>query len=296
MSKAEPAVQPHDFRHAEMLERGHHHAVTTVFENFAKQGAAALTAMLREQCTLALESMEQATWEDLAEQLGDGNHFLTFALPPLPGHAVLTVPANDALALVDLRLAGSGDDDYPDRGLTEIEQELFNPVVAGLLDELSKALSRLQVTVPELGVHESSAQFVSVASGTEMCLTARFAFTVGGRPACSILLCFPYLMVRHLVETMRRGPARPEGGSATVSSLTVRRRLQEVPVDLILQFPSFTTTPDSLMHLAVGDELHLGLPTDRPLELRAEGLLVALATIGRTGVRKACSITEEVLS
>ena len=76
----------------------------------------------------------------------------------------------------------------------------------------------------------------------------------------------------------------------------MRRRLQDVPIDLVLQFPSFETTPEALLTLAVGDELHLGLATDRPLEVRAEGLLVARATIGRSGVRKACSITEEVFS
>ena len=64
----------------------------------------------------------------------------------------------------------------------------------------------------------------------------------------------------------------------------------------MLQFPSFGSTPEALLDLAVGDELHLGLSTDRPLEVRAEGQLIALATIGRSGVRKACCITEEVLS
>ena len=68
----------------------------------------------------------------------------------------------------------------------------------------------------------------------------------------------------------------------------------DVPVDLVLQFPTFDSTPDALMSLAVGDELHLGLPTDRPLEVRVDGVLVARATIGRSGLRKACAITEEV--
>lgn len=295
MSPEAPTVKPHDFRRAEMLERAHHHAVTVVFEAFAKQGGAALTTMLRDQCTIAFESMEQSSWEDLAEGLPEGTHFVTFSQPPLPGHALFTLPAKEGLALVDLRLAGSGDDEFPDRTLTEIEQELLAPVVASLLDELAKALARLQVTVPEVGAQESNVQFVNVAPATEMCLAATFTMTIGERPPYAILLCFPYMMVRHLVEAMRNGPRRPGDERSHATSSAVNRRLLEVPVDLVLQFPSFTATPDSLMHLAVGDELHLGLPTDRPLEVRAEGLLVALATIGRSGVRKACSITEEVL-
>jgi hypothetical protein len=40
--------------------------------------------------------------------------------------------------------------------------------------------------------------------------------------------------------------------------------------------------------------LGLGHPKGRPLEVRAEGLLVALAEICSSGVHKACEIKEEI--
>ncbi len=135
-----------------------------------------------------------------------------------------------------------------------------------------------------------------MAPPTETCLAAHLAFSVGSRPECEIVVCLPFMMLRPLVEVMRSRPGQLGDDDATPRAADVRRRLRDVPVDLVLQFPSFESTPDALMTLAVGDELHLGLPTDRPLEVRVEGLLVALATIGRSGVRKACAITEEVLS
>ncbi len=288
-------TSPHDFRRTETLERVHQHAISAVFEAFARSGGASLSTVLRQPCTLALQSTEQISWTDLAESFGDGTHFFTFSLPPLAGTAVLTLPTVQALAMVDLRLAGTGDDDYPDRVLTEIEQELLAPVISGLLDELARTLSRLQETTPTLGAQESNVQFVAVATPTEMCLVARFSCELMEREATEFVLCLPFTTVRQLVEAMYSGPSRDSGDGTTSSERLARQRLQEVPLELILQFPSFTTTPKALLNLGVGDELHLGYPTDRPLEVRAEGVLVALATIGRSGVRKACSITEEVL-
>ena len=285
-------TSPHDFRRTETLERVHHHAIGAVFEAFARTSGASLSAVLRQPCTLALQSMEQVTWEDLAVSFGEGTHFFTFSLPPLAGTALLTLPTVQALAMVDLRLAGTGEEEYPDRVLTEIEQELLAPVISGLLDELAKTLARLQATTPKLGVQESNIQFVTVASASEMCLAARFSFELMEREPTEIVLCLPFTTVRQLVEVMY---GRPSGDGTTPSERFARQRLQEVPLELILQFPSFTTTPKALLNLGVGDELHLGFSTDRPLEVRAEGVLVALATIGRSGVRKACSITEEVL-
>lgn len=287
-------VRPHDFRRTETLERVHLHTISIVLETFARHGSAPLSTLLRKACSLTLESVEQVTWSDLVGTYADDLHFVLFSLQPLPGRAMVALPPRDALAIVDLRLAGNGEDDYPERALTEIEQELLGPVVEGLLGELSKALDRLQATTPVLDRQESSIQFVSVASSNEACLSARFSLAIGNRPMSQLSLCLPLQTVRGVVDAMQQGLGSASEDAPDTVAASVRQRLHEVPLDLVLQFPSFDTTPETLLHLTVGDELHLGLPTDRPLELRAEGLLVARATIGRSGPRKACSITEEV--
>lgn len=296
MTGKQHQVRLHDFRRTETLERVHLHTISVVLETFARLGSAPLSTLLRQPCSLTLESLEQVTWSDLVGTFEDDLHFVLFSMPPLPGRSLAALPARDALAIVDLRLAGNGEDDYPERALTEIEQELLGPVFDGLLGELAKALVRLQATTPVVERQEPSIQFVSVASANEACLSARFLLAIGNRPVSHLSLCLPLQTVRGVVEAMHQGPGSTHDDAPDAVAAAVRSRLDEVPIDLVLQFPSFDTTPETLLSLAVGDELHLGLPTDRPLELRAEGMLVARATIGRSGPRKACSITEEVFT
>jgi len=286
----------HDFRRTETLERVQLHTMSMMLDAFARHASARLSTVLRQPCVLALRSLDQVTWAEVSSTLEDELHFLTFSLSPLPGQGVVAVPTPEALAMVDLRLAGTGEEEYLEGVLTEIEQELLAPVAEGILDELAKAFSRVQPTTPVLEMQEANVQFVTVASPTDTCVTARLAFSLGNRRECEAVLCLPFMMLRPLAEAMRSRPGHLADDGAVTLAADVRRRLHDVPVDVVLQFPSFESTPDALMTLAVGDELHLGLPTDRPLEVRAEGLLVALATIGRSGVRKACAITEEVFS
>ncbi|MCL4552068.1 MAG: FliM/FliN family flagellar motor C-terminal domain-containing protein, partial [Candidatus Marsarchaeota archaeon] len=78
------------------------------------------------------------------------------------------------------------------------------------------------------------------------------------------------------------------------SLFDTHRRLLDIPMDVVFQFPSILTTPAELLTLQVGDSLGLGHPKGRPLEVRAEGILVALADICSSGVHKACEIREEV--
>ncbi len=287
-------VARHDFRRTKTLDRFHVHTVGMVLESFARLATTPLSTVLRQPCSLSLVSLDQVTWAEAGQSLDNTLHFLTFTLPPVPGSSVLALPIAEALAIVDLRLAGSGEGDYPERILTEIEQELLSPVIVSVLDELKRAVARLQPTEPRLEQHESNVQFLTIAAPGDTTLLAHFDLSIGSRPTSQLIMCLPLPTVRQLVE-----PTSPGGDLnelSGVSSTEARRRLQDVPLDLVLQFPSFGSTPEALLNLAVGDELHLGLSTDRPLEVRAEGQLIALATIGRSGVRKACCITEEVLS
>jgi flagellar motor switch protein FliM len=285
-------VMPHDFRRTKTLDRFHVHTVGMVLESFARLATTPLSTVLRQPCSLSLRSIDQLTWAEVSQSLGGALHFVTFAMPPLPGSCLLSLPTAEALAIVDLRLAGSGEGDDADRVLTEIEQELLAPVVASVLDELGRSVARFRATEPRLDQHESNVQFVTVAGPGDTTLLARFTLSIGSRAPSELAICLPLPTVRQIVEgSAGEAEADPQGAG----SADARRRLEDVPLDLVLQFPSFGSTPSALLDLAVGDELHLGLSTDRPLEVRVEGQLVALATIGRSGVRKACCITEEVL-
>ncbi len=294
MSPDTSRVARHDFRRTKTLDRFHVHTVGMVLESFARLATTPLSTVLRQPCSLQLVSLDQVTWADVSQTLDNTLHFLTFTLPPVPGSGLLALPIADALAIVDLRLAGSGEGDYPERILTEVEQELLSPVIASVLDELRRAVARLQPTEPQLEHHESHLQFVTIAAPGDTTLLARFDLSIGTRSTSQLTMCLPLPTVRQLVEGSADAGELNEPTSS--NSTEARRRLHEVPLDLVLQFPSFGSTPEALLSLAVGDELHLGLATDRPLEVRAEGQLVALATIGRSGVRKACCITEEVLT
>jgi flagellar motor switch protein FliM len=294
MSTTRTQARLHDFKRTETLERVHLHAMSVMLDSFARHASARLSTVLRQPSVLALRSLDQLTWGEISENLASGLHFVTFSLPPLAGQGVVAMPTGEALAVVDLRLAGTGEEEYAERVLTEIEQELLAPVAEGILDELGKTLARLQPTTPTLDMQEANIQFVSVAPPTETCLAAHLSFTLGSRPECELVLCLPFMMMRQLADVMRTRPGHLGDGAAASRTMDVRHRLHDVPVDLVLQFPTFNSTPDALMTLAVGDELHLGLPTDRPLEVRVDGVLVARATIGRSGLRKACAITEEV--
>ena len=294
MAKPDKEVRTHDFRRTDLIERVELQALEGLLETFTRSATQKLTSTLRHPCTFELTKLDQITWHDLAEEFEAGIHFFTFALPPLIGHAFLAIPTEEALALVDLRLAGSGEDDFSGLVPTEMDRAFFAPIVEDLLIELSRALARIRLIKPVLEAQEGSVQFVSVATPAEMCLAVRLSLTVASRPTCEALICLPFPLVRMLLDDLHTGNMLGDDGQAGSPTMVARHRLLEVPLEIVFQFPSFVTTPAQLLTLRVGDSLGLGHPKGRPLEVRAEGLLVALAEMCSSGVHKACQIKEEV--
>src|ERR1700733_8077953 len=150
MPPATKSVRSHDFRRTDLFERVNLQAIQGLLETFTRSATQSLSGALRQQCAFTLEKLDQVTWRDLAQELESGMYFFTFSLAPLVGRAVLAIPIEEVLAIVDLRLAGAGDDDFSGRVPSEIDQAFLAPIVEGLIGALSQAFSRIQTTTPAL--------------------------------------------------------------------------------------------------------------------------------------------------
>lgn len=290
----EKEIREHDFSRGDLIERVSMQAIQRLLETFARSTTQKFTTTLHQPCGFELEKIDQIPWGDLAEEFESGMYFFTFSLKPLTGRGVLAIPTEEVLALVDLRLSGSGDDDFSGRIPSEIDQAFLVPIMQDVISELSSALARIQTTEPQLETQEGNILFVSVASAPDMCMVARLSFYVANRAPREVLICLPFQMVRTFVENLQYKTSLVGDGPKGSFSAETRQRLMEVPLDVTFQFPSITAYPSELLNLRVGDSLGLGHPRGRPLEVRAEGILVALADICSSGVHKALEIVEEV--
>ena len=294
MSQNVKEVRNHDFRRTDLLDRQDIQTLHGFSEAFARSAGQRLSAILHRPCSFELGSLEQVMWRELAEELRSGMHFFSFSLAPLARRGVLAIPMDEVLAFVDLRLAGSGEDDFTGRVPSDIDKAFLAPIVGELLNELAKTLARIQTLVPAIEAQDNNVDLIASGDAHQTCVAIRMALTTANRPVRETVLCLPYPMVRLLFDLLHtRSIASGEGREDSPFHDT-RRRLRDVPLELVFQFPSFITTPAQLLTLRVGDNLGLGHAKGRPLEVRVEGLLVGLADMCSSGVRKACEIKMEV--
>lgn len=295
MTPPHKEVRNHDFRRTDLLERQDLQTLHGLSEAFARAATQRLTTLLHRPCKFELKSVEQIMWRELVEEFRDNKHLSTFSMLPLVGRGLLAIPVDEALAFVDLRLAGTGDDDFTGRTPSDIDKAFLAPIITDLIGEFAKSIARIQTITPWLEGQDENVEFVSIAGPRETCVAIRLALSTANRPVREVVMCLPFPMVKILFDILQTRAVSSKEDLGHTSSLEVRRRLREVPVELVFQFPSFVTTPAQLLTLQVGDVLGLGHTRGRPLEVRVESQLVGLADICSSGVRKACEIKEEVM-
>jgi flagellar motor switch protein FliM len=196
-------------------------------------------------------------------------------------------------ALLDRVLGGSGPEAPEDRPLTEIEQEIFEPVLGRLGQTLREswrpAVALESCGARPLGPGEASAL---LAPGDPLLLLT-FALRLG-ETAGRLRLAFPSAVAGALLRQFapREAPPAP---SAQRASGRLRERLFEARFQVELRLPRSSVSIGQLCSLRPGDVLPLEVPCDAPLPVHVEGHPMFLAAPVRCGNHRGAQV-RQVLS
>ncbi len=276
-------VEVHDFRRPELVDRQRLGVLGGILEAFARHATVELSTMLRSSCQVGFEGVEQRSWSELVAGLPAHVDLVSFGLPPLPGLAVLALSQETVMAMVDLRMGGTGDVAGLVREITEVDQALLAPVLEAVLGELPRSLGKLVAVRVRVAGQETNPQFVQVAAPHETCLVASFSLNLAGALADGFTMAMPAAGLGPLLEALRPGGSAPaDRDSPSVDPAVVG----SVPVELRVRFPPVSLPSGELLGVEPGTVLALGHPVSETLELVVGDTVVGSAELGASGRRK----------
>ena len=287
-----PDARTYDFRRPSRLAREDAHLLKVAMQTFGKQATTVLTTGLRALSHLSLQQVEEMSYDEYLSGLGDGTVSAVLTLEPLQGRGLLSISHTVLLAMIDHLLGGPGGPKQPERGLSEIENELLRHLFARLLRELAYAMEPISPTQPQLVTLESNAQFVQAAAPTDPVVVARMQLTVGEVTSAADL-CLPYVMLAPALAAIAKTEDLTEKDRLrTAASIRTTRRLNDVEVDVSIRFGTQRLSSSEIGRLKVGDVLNLGHRTSHPLAVMAASSIFALAVPGTSGKHLAALIVD----
>lgn len=285
-------VRLYDFRTPEVLDRNRLRSLGLVLENFSRLASRRLSVDLHVPVELVVTDTREIVWEELAGA-HDPYCMVLFGLSPLPGRALLHLPTELAMAIVDLRMGGSGSGSYPARPLSDIDVELLTDVMGGALEQLAAAFGHLAaVSLGGMQV-ESTAQLLQVVRASDSCLAVQLEVRMGEDASltrtCSLGL--PLTMLRPLMRALlHMGEGHGRGSDAAHSA--VGERLLDPLVDVAVRFQPKSLSSQDILGLQVGDVINLHHPCDLPLEVAVEDVVYLAALPMERARRIACKVVD----
>jgi len=290
-SESAPKVEPFDFQAAGQLSSGQVEHLLGLHTDFAEQLGASLSNLLGADCLAAPAGAEQIPYGDFVRQMTEGVCFGILHAPALDGRVLIHADLAMVLPMIDLMLGGAGSVTETNRSLTEIEQEIFKPVIGLIGEELKSVWARLVETSLRL---EYLGSALNAFPGSERVLLVKFEIKIGEMSAIWNLI-LPSLVSNALTRKVEQEISRDADGKLEQNQSLLRERLLDSRFRLELFLPPSTISVRKLAHLKEGQVIVLKPRSTDPIHFNIAGIKLFQASPVSCGTRRGAQIKRALL-
>ncbi|HEY8721180.1 flagellar motor switch protein FliM [Pengzhenrongella sp.] len=293
----EPAA--YDFRRPMTLVREHGRVLEMALETFSRQWGNQLAARLRVLAQVSIESVTMLSYDEYVRSLPPQTTMVMCTLEPSRTTAVVQISSGTTMNWVDYLLGGRGMViGNAERELTEIEFTLLRDLLQHVLGDLSYAFAAIVPMTVSVRSVQYAPQFVQAVAASTAVIVATFTVRVGDHEDTATMMLSADVLLAGLranETTDNRSAAELAAHEDAVARLVAG--IENVPVPVAVRFGPITVRPSDVVGLALGDVLELNHPTNRPLEVVVDDVVLARAAAGTQGARLACVVvTAEEIS
>jgi flagellar motor switch protein FliM len=292
------SVTPFDFRRPGAFRRETVRGLAAVHELFSRRISTGWGAALRSVVQVEEVAVDQATFGDYLASMPSPNAMATVWIKPLPGHAIIELSVDTALALVD-RLLGSGLPSGAEapRRLTDVETALLRHLLVHAVEGVQEALEAVVPVESELVGVDYNPQLVQVAAPSDrvVLLTYRISITQGASVEGLLTLCYPAATITPVVDRIAKtSSALDDVAEDDVTDPAWESTVAALSVELSTQLNPTAVPATDLAALQVGDVLRLDHRIDQPATVRLADTELLHGHLGRRGRRLAIQVQGEL--
>ncbi|AZV55917.1 flagellar motor switch protein FliM [Clostridium sp. AWRP] len=264
-------VKPYDFRSPQKFSKDHIRTLELIHDNYARIISNYLTAQVRANVKVKVESVQQITYEEFIHSVPNPTVLTIFKMPPLSGSVLFEVNPQFVFQIIDLLLGGNGNRKYKVKEFTDIDKNIIKVVNAGLISNLKLAWEDVMPIETEVeGLETNPALNQTLAPNDPVAL---ITFSVEmGNSSTFINICIPYLSIEKVLDKLvvQYWFQDSDEDILNESREKLRNRLDVVDVELTAILGTVDVTVQEFLNLNVGDVLTLKEKTTSPVKLMVE--------------------------
>lgn len=264
-------VKVYDFRSPQKFSKDHIRTLELVHDNFARIISNYLTAQVRKNVKVKVETVEQVSYEEFIHSVQNPTILTLFKLPPLTGTLLFETNPEFSYQIIDILLGGTGERKTTKTEFSDIDKNIMHQVVAGLLSNLVLAWEDIMEVQPEIESIETNPAINQTLSPNEPVALIVFSVEMG-KSTTFINLCIPYLSIEKLLYKLvvqywfKNGDEEQEDDSDE----KIREGLNPVEVELSAKLGDTHLSVDDFLRLSIGDIIKLDNKCNEPVKVLVE--------------------------
>jgi flagellar motor switch protein FliM len=287
-----PEVRSYDFAHPDKLSKTHTKVLQTLLTSLEKSWSATLSSALKSEATVTLQTLEQVSLAAHAECIGDHCQVVSLSLGKLGGIALLDMPSEFGLCMVDRMVGGRGSVKGEARSFTQLERSIIRRMLDRLAADLAAALRPVtDVQIALMDFHDS-AQEVGAGMGETFLVVGFVWNTLFASQNVSLAIQGSSLesLRDDLTSERLMSASQPSQSAAPDISL-----LGPVGVDWTVELGRATASMKDIISLGVGDIIKLDRSANDELDVKLQGITKFYGRPGLVGNRLSVQITERAV-
>ncbi|MCY6353954.1 flagellar motor switch protein FliM [Clostridium sp. ZS2-4] len=286
-------IKPYDFKSPQKFSKDHIRTLELIHDNFARIISNYLTAQVRTNVKVKIETVQQITYEEFIHSVPNPTILTIFKMPPLSGSILFESNPQFVYRIIDVLLGGAGTGQYKSREFTDIDKNIIKQINIGLIANLKLAWEDVLEVEPEIEGLETNPALNQTLAPTEPVALITFSVEMNGSNTF-INICIPYLSIEKVLDKLVVQYWFRENDTEILEESKQKLRSRLNIIDLVMTAELGTThiTVDDFLKLSVGDVVALDTTTNEAVKMKVEDEEYLYAKPGIIGKNKGVQILD----
>lgn len=277
-------VKVYDFRSPQKFSKDHIRTLELIHDNYARIISNFLTAQLRKNVKVKIETVEQITYEEFIHSIPNPTIMTMFRMSPLTGTILFETNPQFSFQIIDVLLGGTGERNTVSKEFSDIDKNIMMQITSGMISNLKLAWEDILSVEPEVESLETNPAINQTLAPNEPVALVTFSVEMG-KSNTFINICIPYLSIEKVLDKLvvQYWFQNEKDASGDEVREKIKEGLNPVEIEMSAELGCTHLTIDDFLNLSRGDIIRLDNKCTSPIKIYVEDQECYYAKPGITG-------------
>lgn len=285
-------VESYDFKHPKLFSKEIMRTLHAIHEVFSRNLSRIFSSSLRYKVDVHLDKVDQLSSTEFAREIKSPSTIYLLSMKELGGEVIVVLPPEFCIHLIERQSGGTEKKLSERRILTIIEEKIMSRVMGSISNEVVMAWEPYMDLKVDAVKYESKPENLHLAS-VDPNIVVKFAVDLGDQKI-EIGISYSYSLLKKAMNDtiMKKGMNSRKERLSEEEMESYKRTLEKANIRIQSLLGTTRLTLAEIMNLKEGDTIPLRQKSDKPLEIRVNGVKKMTAYPGVIQGHRAVKIFE----